>query len=110
LIVADIGANADGDLGEHFAPIAVEVGQGNFTNVAELSDNLTDFFSFNTGGKASAVNAYTGLDMVTTHNPATKPRMGKKANNADYTKFEGYLGAAANLNGVASNPNFTLML
>ena len=103
LIVADIVAGANGNLGEHFAPVVGEVLGGNSTNVAVLSDNLTDFFTFNTGGQASAVNAYTGLDMVAAHDPATNPRMGKKANNADYTKFEGYVGAAANLNGVASN-------
>ena len=103
LIVADIQAGAPGNLGAHFAPIVGEVVGGNASNVAVLSDNLTDFFSFNTGGQASTVNAYTGLDMVAAHNPATNPRMGVKANDNDYNKFVGYVGAAANLNGVASN-------
>ncbi len=67
-----------------------------------LVDNLTDFFSFNTGG-TNAVNTYSGLNMVAAHNPATNPRMGKKSNAAEYTKFVGYVGAAANANGVASN-------
>lgn len=102
LIVADIVAGADGNLGAHFAPIVGEVSGGNTTNVARLSDNLTDFFSFNTGG-TNAVNTYSGLNMVAAHDPATNPRMGTKANDANYTKFEGYVGAAANLNGVASN-------
>lgn len=98
LIVADIGSNASGNLGAHFAPIVAEVQAGNQTNVAVLSKNLTDFFSANTGG--GATNTYTGLSMVAAHNPTTNPRMGKKANSADYTKFEGYVVAAAAMNGV----------
>ncbi|MGV9002474.1 hypothetical protein [Flavobacterium sp.] len=102
LIVADIQAGANGNLQAHFQPLLSETGDTQATNIAELSDNLTDFFSYNTGG-TNAVNEYSGLNMVDTHNPATNPRMGVKANNADYTKFEGYIGAAANANGVASN-------
>lgn len=102
LIVADIQSNASGNLSAHFAPLVAEVGAGNTTNVAELSDNLTDFFSFNTGG-TNAVNTYSGLDMVTAHNPALNSRMGTNATDANYTKFEGYVGAAAVTNGVAAN-------
>ena len=57
LIVADVQSSASGNLGAHFAPLLTEVGAGNQTNLAELSDNLTDFFSFNTGG-TNAVNTY----------------------------------------------------
>ncbi|WP_293894947.1 hypothetical protein [Flavobacterium sp.] len=102
LIVADISSNASGNLGAHFAPLVAEVQAGNTTNLAELSDNLTDFFSFNTGG-TNAVNTYSGLDMVTAHNPMTNSRMGTTATDANYTKFEGYVGAAAVENGVAAN-------
>lgn len=102
LIVADVQSNASGNLGAHFAPLLGEVGAGNTTNLAELVDNLTDFFSYNTGG-TNAVNTYSGLDMATAHNPALNSRMGVKATNADYTKFEGYVGAAAQQNGVAAN-------
>ncbi|MGL2965239.1 hypothetical protein [Flavobacterium sp. XGLA_31] len=102
LIVADIQSNASGNLGAHFAPLLGEVGAGNTTNLAELVDNLTDFFSYNTGG-TNAVNMYTGLSMADAHNPAVNSRMGVKATNADYTKFEGYVGAAAQANGVAAN-------
>ena len=110
LIVADILTSAPGNLTEHFAPLVNEYATGNpafATNVAELSDNLTDFFSFNTGG-TNAVNTYSGLSMAAAHNPGdgsgdtSNPRMGRKANNANYDKFEGYVGAAANLNGVAT--------
>ncbi len=103
-IVADIVAGNPGNLGAHFAPIAGEVfgTPSNTTNVAVLSDNLTDFFSTNTGG-TSAVNNYTGLSMVAAHNPMTNPRMGALSTNANYTTFEGFVGQAANANGVASN-------
>nr|WP_294927032.1 hypothetical protein [uncultured Flavobacterium sp.] len=102
LIVADVQSNASGNLGAHFAPVLTEVGAGNTTKLAILVDNLTDFFSFNTGG-TNAVNKYSGLNMVAAHDPAVNARMGTKSSNADYTKFEGYVGAAANANGVASN-------
>ena len=104
LIVADILVAEPGNLTTHFAPLVNEyvTDRPTFnTNVAELSDNLTDFFSFNTGG-TSAVNTYSGLDMVAAHNPATNNRMGVKATDANYDKFEGYVGGAANLNGVAT--------
>jgi hypothetical protein len=38
--------------------------------------------------------------MVDAHNPAVNPRMGTTSSNADYTKFIGYVGGAAGLNGV----------
>ena len=98
LIVSDIVVGAEGNLGQHFAPVISEALSGNTTNVAILSDNLTDFFSANTGG--GATNTYTGLNMVAAHDPAQNPRMGKKANDAEFDKFIGYVGAAAGLNGV----------
>lgn len=102
LIVADVEADASGNLGAHFAPVLAEVGAGNTTNLAKLVDNLTDFFSSATGG-TNAVNTYSGLGMVPAHDPAMNPRMGVKSTDADYTKFVGYVGQAANTNGVASN-------
>jgi hypothetical protein len=98
LIVGDIVAGSEGNFGAHFAPIVGEVSSGNTTNVAVLSKNLTDFFSANTGG--GATNTYSGLNMVAAHDPAQNPRMGIKANDAAYTKFIGYVGQAAALNGV----------
>lgn len=100
LIVADIVAGAPGNFGAHFAPLAGEVfgPDMNTTNVAELSKNLTDLFSSATGG--GATNTYSGLDMVTAHDPALNPRIGKKVNNAEMTKFIGYVGTAAGKNGV----------
>lgn len=98
LIVADIQTAAPGNFGQHFAPLVGEVTGGNTTNLALLSKNLTDFFSANTGG--GATNTYSGLNMVDAHNPDVNSRMGVKATDADFTKFEGYVGAAAGLNGV----------
>jgi len=102
LIVADVQANATGNLGAHFAPVLTEVGNSNTTNLAILVDNLTDFFSFNTGG-TNAVNTYSGLDMVAAHNPSTNPRMGTTSTDANFDKFKGYVGAAAVQNGVTAN-------
>lgn len=102
LIVADVVADAKGNLSAHFAPLLAETGDTQATNIAKLSDNLTDFFSYNTGG-TNEVNKYSGLNMVATHDPAVNKRMGTKINDAEYTKFEGYVGAAANANGVAAD-------
>ncbi len=38
--------------------------------------------------------------MVAAHNPATNPRMGATADNADYDQFVGYVVQAAGKNGV----------
>lgn len=100
LIVADIVAGNEGNLGAHFAPLAGEVfgTPANATNVAVLSKNLTDFFAANTGG--GATNTYSGLNMVAAHDPAQNPRMGAKSTDADYDRFIGFVGAAAGKNGV----------
>ncbi len=98
LIVADIVANEPGNFSAHFAPLVGEVSGGDATNVAVLSKNLTDFFSANTGG--GETNTYTGLDMVSAHDPAINSRMGVKVNNAAYDRFVGYVVEAAALNGV----------
>ncbi len=100
LIVADIVANEPGNFSAHFAPLVGEVSSGDATNVAVLSKNLTDFFSANTGG--GETNTYTGLDMVSAHDPAVNNRMGVKVNNAAYDKFVGYVVEAAALNGVTN--------
>ena len=98
LIVADITAENPGNFSQHFAPLLAEVGAGNTTNLAELSKNITDLFASASGGQAT--NTYSGLDMVTTHNPALNPRMGKKVSNADMDRFIGFVGEAAAINGV----------
>lgn len=99
LIVADITANNQGNLSTHFAPILAETGATQTASVAALSDSLTDFFSFNTGG-TNAVNTYSGRSMAVAHNPALYARMGAKSSNANYTRFVGFVGLAANSEGV----------
>ena len=96
LIVADITAGNPGNLAPHFAPLLAET-----EAIQNSSVNLTDFFSYNTGG-TNEINKYKGLDMVSAHDPAKHGRMGAKASNADYTRFEGFVGKAANEAGVAS--------
>ena len=99
LIVSDIVADAPGNFGAHFAPLAAEVfGDNNATNVAVLSKNLTDIFSVASGG--GATNTYSGMNMIDAHDPAKNSRMGKKVNDAEMTKFIGYVGQAAGKNGV----------
>jgi hypothetical protein len=41
--------------------------------------------------------------MVDAHNPAVNSRMGVKATNANYDKFDSYVGTAAVQNGVAAD-------
>ncbi len=100
-IVADITAGTQGNLSAHFAPILAETGPTQQASIAALSDSLTDFFSFNTGG-TNAVNTYSGRNMVVAHNPATYARMGAKSNNTQYTRFVGFVGQSANDAGVAT--------
>ncbi len=102
LIVADITAGNSGNLAAHFAPLLAETGNTQSTSIAKLSDNLVDFFSFNTGG-TNSVNTYSGLNMIDAHNPAKHPRMGKKSTSIDYDRFLGFVGKAAVQNGVAEN-------
>lgn len=101
LIVTDIVMEEEGNLGAHFAPVLGEVADGNDTNVARLSTNLTDFFSANTGG--GDTNTYNGLGMVAAHDPEQNSRMGEKSSDEDYDQFIGYVGQAAGLNGVTDS-------
>ena len=106
LIVADITAENPGNFAEHFAPLLAESGTPQFaTNAARLSKNITDIFSVASGGQAT--NTYSGLDMVTTHDPALNPRMGKKVSNADMDRFIGFVGEAAAINGVTDQKIIT---
>lgn len=76
---------ADNSLNTKFFSVLLgEVGSGDLSGFTELSNNLTDFFCVATGAKNFN---YTGLNMTDAHNPATNPRMGMKANNADFDQF-----------------------
>ena len=92
---------ADPELNNKFFSVLLgEVGSGNLSGFTELSKNLTDFFSVATGAKDYK---YTGMDMVTAHNPATNARMGTKASSADFDQFVNDLVKGAQQNKVPSN-------
>ncbi len=78
---------ADNRLNGYFEILLNEVGGGNTTGFATLSENLVDFFCVATGSKNSAY-AYTGLNMTAAHNRATNPRMGKVASNPNFDKAD----------------------
>lgn len=82
----------------HFTVLLGEVKMGNLSGFQELSKNLTDFVAVGTGAKNYK---YTGMDMVTTHDPAKNLRMtGGKADNGDFNAFEKDLFAGAGKVGV----------
>ncbi len=89
----------DASINGHFTVLLSEVGSGNLSGFQELSKNLTDFVAVGTGAKNYT---YTGMDMVSTHDPATNPRMNGKASNSDMDAFEHDLFAGAAKAGVPS--------
>lgn len=95
----------DGDFLQKFFPVLVsELGSNNTSGLEALSENLTDFFCAATGSN-NPNYAYTGLDMASAHDPSKNSRMGALADDADYTKFVGYVVQGAGQNGVpASDP------
>lgn len=88
---------ADPAINGHFMTLLTEVTAGNLSGFQELSKNLTDFVAVGTGAKNFK---YTGLDMVTTHDPAKNPRMNGKAKNAGMDAFGKDLFAGAAKAGV----------
>ena len=88
---------ADSRLAEHFGPLLSEVGSGNTSNLAVLSENLTDFFAVALG---SENDTYVGLNMVDAHNPNENPRMGVVSTDADFDAFVEDLVIGAQQNGV----------
>ncbi len=92
---------ADGSLNNKFFSVLLgEVGKGNLSGFTELSMNLTDFFCVATGAKSFK---YTGMDMVSAHDPAKNSRMGTKATSADFDLFVGDLVKGAQQNGVSND-------
>ena len=87
----------DNSLNGHFTVLLSEVTAGNLSGFQELSKNLTDFVAVGTGAKNYK---YTGMDMISTHDPAQNPRMDGKASNADMDEFEKDLFMGASKAGV----------
>lgn len=91
---------ADPELMPYFETLLAELDQGNTTNMALLSENLTDFFAVATGAENFE---YEGLDMVTAHDPATHPRMAQKADDEAFDAFKADVATAAMQNDVPEN-------
>lgn len=91
---------ADPDLSPFFATLLAEVGNGNTSNLAILSKNLTDFFSVATGAKNFS---YSGMDMASAHDPAINPRMAMKSDDDDFDAFIGAVVIGAQQNNVPSD-------
>jgi hypothetical protein len=62
---------SDTSLAKYFPVLLGEVGAGNTTGLAELSENFTDFVQQAVSGQKGL---YTGLSMVAAHSHATNPR------------------------------------
>lgn len=88
---------ADPELSPFFATLLAEVGNGNLSNLALLSKNLTDFFSVATGAENYT---YNGMDMKAAHDPAQNPRMAMKADDADFDQFIADVVTGATQNSV----------
>lgn len=88
---------ADTALNGHFTVLLSEVKSGNLSGFQAFSKNLTDFVAVATGAKDYK---YTGLDMVTAHDPSKNPRMNGKADNGDMDAFEKDFFAGAAKAGV----------
>ncbi len=91
---------ADPQLQPFFAVLLGEVTGGNTTNLAILSENLTEFFSVAAGGTNFT---YSGLNMVDAHNSTGNPRMSGLANNAAFDRFIADVVTGAQQNSVPDN-------
>lgn len=90
---------ADTALQPYFAVLLTEVTGGNTTNLAILSENLTEFFAVATGG---ANFTYSGMNMVDAHNN-NNPRMTGLVNDAAFDRFIVDLVTGAQQNSVPDN-------
>lgn len=88
---------ADPELSPFFATLLMEVGNGNTSNLALLSKNLTDFFCVASGAENFT---YSGMNMVDAHDPAMNPRMAAKADDMDFDQFIADVVTGANQNSV----------
>jgi hypothetical protein len=98
----------DTQMAKYFPTLFAELGMGNASGLAALSENFTDFMCYATGSK-NANYAYTGKNMTDAHNPSTNSRMGLKADAADFDKFVGDIGVGLAQNGVTAQNNAQLV-
>jgi hypothetical protein len=73
----------DPQLQPYFAVLLAEVGSGDLTGFAALSESLTEFFAVATGAQNFT---YDGMNMVDAHNSAN-PRMVGLVDNAAFDRF-----------------------
>ncbi len=90
---------ADPQLQPYFAVLLTEVTGGNTTNLANLSENLTEFFAVASGG---ANFTYSGMNMVEAHN-SNNPRMTGLADDAAFDRFIADVVTGAQQNSVPTN-------
>jgi preprotein translocase subunit SecG len=88
---------ADTSINSYFKVLLQEVSSGNLSGFNALSMTLTHFFCVATVAKNFS---YTGKDMVSSHNPATNPRMNGKAMNDVFDSFVAVVVIAAKKNGL----------
>lgn len=86
----------DAQLQPYFTVLLAEVGDGDLTGFAALSENLTEFFAVATGAQNFT---YDGLSMVDAHN-SSNPRMTGLVTDADFDRFIADLVAGAAQNSV----------
>jgi len=89
----------EGQITSYFETLLTEVGNGNTTNLAVLSENLTDFFCVATGAENFE---YTGMNMKDAHDPAQNPRMNGKVDDMDMDIFIQSVVTGAQQNNVPS--------
>jgi hypothetical protein len=90
----------DDRLQPYFATLLAEVGNNDLTGFQMLSKDLTDFFCVATG---SENYEYSGMDMVSAHDPDQNNRMALKADNASYDAFIEDVVIGAQQNGVPND-------
>ena len=90
----------DNRLQPYFATLLAEVGNNDLTGFQTLSKDLTDFFCEATGAENFE---YTGMDMVSAHDPDQNDRMALKADNASYDAFIEDVVIGAQKNGVPND-------
>ena len=84
----------------YFTQLLAEVGSGNLTGFAALSERFTTFVATATGAKNYT---YTGMNMKDAHDPAKNGRMAQKADAADFDIFVGDIVIGAKKNAVPDN-------
>lgn len=89
----------DAQLQPYFAVLLAEVGSGDLTGFAALSESLTEFFAVACGAQNFT---YTGMNMVDAHNGAN-PRMTGLVTDADFDRFIVDLVAGAAQNDVPAD-------